>query len=230
MNFDFLHEMYHAASDLKTIKLDHHWYRLFMLNETRKAKIVRYLDVKKIIPVTIVNGKKIKDPLHGYFQMSPVNLMVPLVFMDVFIGYLFRGVDSKHFTVRPFYPILAYTPIKFLEMLSEFRFNTPIVFVEGVADAEAVSQFYPYTIAVLGNKVKRIVQQLLPLYTKQAVVFFDNDLAGKSGAEQSQNQLQRRGVDVRIIGYSQKCKYKDQAEMFEKNAKYLQRMIQEFGI
>jgi 5S rRNA maturation endonuclease (ribonuclease M5) len=222
VDLKFLYKMYQNGKDLEIIPLDHHWYKLFLMNEDHPTKIVRYLDVKNIIPE--------KDPLHGFFRMSPVNMMVPLAFMDVFIGYLFRGADAKQFTVRPFYPILAYMPVRFLNNLDKFKYNTPIIFVEGVPDAEAVSQFYPYTIAVLGNKIKQMLQKLIPLYTKRVITFFDNDFPGRQGASQSRQQLSDSGVAVRGISYPKDYPHKDQAEMFFKDPKQLEKMIVELNL
>ena len=192
---------------LSNLNIKHPW--LDVVSEDTLVKLVRYFDVKELIP------KKRFQDLHIYLDISPVNFMYPMFFFGTLLGYAFRSIEGKEFTVKNRYPMIAFTASTAVYNLKDYRGSKfqPLVLVEGVSDAEAVSQIYPWVIAVMGNKVKSTMTEILQWYTKEVYLLFDNDSAGRSGAEDSIKGLEAKGIKVRNLTYPKNCTYKDPAQI-----------------
>ena len=132
--------------NLKGVRLDHPW--ISVLPENTLVKLVRYYDIKdKLEP---------DSDLDVYFRISGINFMYPMFFLGALLGFAFRSISGKEFTVKNRYPMIGFTCSEAMEKLGNYKgsWNQPLVLVEGVSDAEAVSKMYPWVIAVMGNRVK----------------------------------------------------------------------------
>jgi hypothetical protein len=191
---------------ISDIKLKHHW--LDVLPPNPLVRIVRLYDIEKYLSDS--------PDLEIYLQSSPVSFMYPMFFFKTLFGFGFRSIADKEFTVKLLYPMLSYTPTNTMMNLSKCIQPKGLVLVEGVSDAEAVSKYYPWVISVMGNKVKNLMQGLLPYYTKRVYLMFDNDSAGNEGANCSQIALTKKNIVTKILKYPVGCPFKDPAEIVGK--------------
>jgi len=93
-----------------------------------------------------------------------------------------------------------------LANLEGFKFGEPLVLVEGVKDALAVSLFYPYVLAYLTAQPPKLLLKVISYLTDKVLVFVDNDRAGLQAAK----NLQKRGFFV------VPSLYKDLGQLWEK--------------
>jgi len=102
-------------------------------------------------------------------------------------GLIVRTSDGK------FFKVFRNKLVVFgLANLGGFKFGEPLVLVEGVKDALAVSLFYPYVLAYLTAQPPKLLLQVISYLTDKVLVFVDNDRAGLQAAK----NLQKRGLYV----------------------------------
>lgn len=206
---------------LNKVRLKHHW--MDVLPDNSLVKLIRRYDVSDMF-----QGEEDED-LRIYFDMSPVNFMYPMFFFKTLLGYAFRSIEGKDFTVKNLYPMIGFTASQAMLSLNQYRggYNQPLILVEGVSDAEAVSSLYPWVVAVMGNKVKNIMAEIIPWYAKRIFLLLDNDSAGESGAEESIRNLGNRCQVTKLV-YPESCEYKDPAEIFKNHrGSIIKRMIKD---
>lgn len=194
------------ALSIHQIRLKHPWMEVLPKNSL--IKLIRAFDIQG----DFIPGED--DDLKMYFSLSPVNFMYPMFFFNTLLGYAFRSIEGKEFTVKNTYPMIGFTASRAMFSLNQYRGKSgqPLILVEGVSDAEAVSSIYPWVIAVMGNKVKNTMAEILHWYTRKVFLLFDNDKAGQSGIQYSLDSL---GTSCKVtpLVYPKDCPYKDPAEM-----------------
>lgn len=212
-----LKEIYlQKAIPLSKVNIKHPW--LAVLPPDPLVRLVRLYDIEEEISDMV--------DLRIYFNTSPISFMYPMFFFGTLFGFGFRSIEGKEFTVKPFYPMLAYTPTLTMKSLENCNHSMDLVMVEGVSDAEAVSAYYPWVMAVMGNKVKNLMQELLPFYVQSVYLLLDNDAAGKSGTQQSLRALAKKKIRTHVIAYPSGCKFKDPAKIVEEgHGEILQQML-----
>ena len=189
---------------IQTFNFDHHWKTVSEpAGWEQRIRLVRYFDAQEFLPE--------KDYMHYFMYENPVCFMFPMTFMGVLTGFGFRSVESHEFSIRKWGPTICYTSARTLSVTDSFKYQYPIVISEGVADAEAVSQVYPWSMAALGNCVRRMVAKMLPLVTNKVYIMLDNDEGGSIGKSKIKNVLGGL-VDFDFIDYPRE--YKDPAEYF----------------
>jgi len=98
-----------------------------------------------------------------------------------------------------------------LANLEGFRYGEPLVLVEGVKDAQAVSLFYPYVLAYLTAQPPQLLLQVVSYLTDKVVVFVDNDAAGLRAAK----GLRKKGYHV------VPSLYKDLGQLWEQGGEFI---------
>lgn len=189
---------------IQTFNFDHHWKTVTESSEWDSCvRLVRNYDVQEYLPE--------KDYIRLFLFDHPICFMFPVSFLGVLTGFGFRSVDSHDFSIRKWGPTISYTSSRMLKMSPDFKFQYPLVISEGVADAEAISQMYPWSVGALGNCVRRLVARMLPLVTNKVYLMLDNDEGGSTGRGKMRSIL-RGTIDVEVIEYPKE--YKDPAEYF----------------
>lgn len=96
---------------------------------------------------------------------------------DIF-SFILRSKETKNFlNIKLIDDVpLVYGLIDF----SDFKYNTPIILVEGVKDAQTIKLKYKYTLAYLRASISKSLIEYLKLITNRLIVIPDNDKAGKN--------------------------------------------------
>lgn len=211
---------FHHTWSLTIFNIDHHW-KLVTKPDLNPSciRLVRYYDVKDFLPE--------KDYLHFFFYDNPICFMYPMSFMSVFTGFGFRSVESHEFSIKKWGPTISYTTSKMLVNIKDFRYHNPIILAEGVADAEAISQIYPWVMGMLGNHTKLLVSKLLPLVTRKVYLMTDNDKGGYDGREKTIRALSKQ-VEIGIIEYPKE--YKDPADYYLADPEKMKQQIKALGL
>lgn len=134
---------------------------------------------------------------HGTCWLYPLNLY------GVILGFAYRATSAGSKGATWLEPITVYTP----QICSWTGFpghGTPLVLVEGVADAEALSLVYPHCVALLTAKCSLPQAWLLSMLTDRVILCFDNDDSGARGIRTSRKNLTKYGVHVRELKLSHK--------------------------
>jgi hypothetical protein len=209
-----LHQLYRTNSrPLSDFRMDHHWVRVSQGDWSPLLRVLRLIDLPQEWQDSanhIGDGQRTNSVLW-FLGMHQVCFIHPLSFMGVPMGYALREVGSRSFSVYPVNGTACYTAARALGVLNTFRFHMPIVLVEGYADAEAVSQVYPFVVAMMSCSIKSVLRPILPLLTSRVYMMFDNDVRGQSGQEKSMRALDGL-MDVQAVQYPKS--FKDPAEWF----------------
>jgi len=110
-----------------------------------------------------------------------------------------RYEDSACFTCSHFYSNPA-----------NFRYGTPVILVEGFADAEAVGRYYPFVMATMGGPIKFALVPLLKRVTSRVYTMLDNDEPGNKAVKLIHQRLKKSGTIVKPIKFPEQ--YKDPAD------------------
>ncbi len=232
MKFDtlqLLHKIYSSyVRPLSDFRLAHHWVTVSTGGWSPVLKVVRLPD----LPQDLQDQAQQDDggatnSVLWFLGQHPVCFIYPMSFMGVPLGYALREVSSRNFSVYPVNGTSCYTAARALSELGGFRYYKPVVIVEGYADAEAVSQVYPYVMAMMSCSIKRVLRPLLPLLTSQVYIMFDNDKRGKDGQERGLSVMREY---MKADGISMPSEYKDPAEWFvQDEAGFRKRLSSVFG-
>lgn len=197
-----VHKLYRDYSrSVSEFRLDHHWVRVSQGRWVPQLRVIRLPDLSKAMQEEATRGMQEGQQTNAalwFLGQHPVCFIYPMSFMGVPLGYALREVGEKNFTVFQMSGVACYTASRANAELGSFRYHLPVVLVEGYADAEAVSQVYPFVVAMMTSSVKSVLAPLLPLLTSQVVLMFDNDKPGQAGQARGARML-RGKVVVREI-------------------------------
>lgn len=148
-------------------------------------------------------------PVLSYKQADQVGRLAPFVereqlvivleirAMAAVMGYALRSVPSKSFVTSSL-PGL-YLAQRGLQEVNDFRYGYPIVLCEGAADAEVLSQAYPYVCAFLSAGVTQNQAHILSCFTNRVILVPDNDPAGIKGTPRTRKALDRVKVSCEVL-------------------------------
>lgn len=231
INSKDLINFYNSLYNMSEVNVNNERFR-YLLNSKYSNDIVKISTPQKIIQFF---GDSVSYRLSNYNGMCYCIPFISYTSNDI-VGIYFRSVEDNpklHFDLLPkgvhsFYLFGLYHR----EYWRDFKYNIPIVVVEGMMNVFAISKFYPYVVANLGSEVTDKKSRILSYLTSFVYIFFDNDTAGDAGSLKSIDNLNRYGV--RSISIKENFKYNDSFESCEKGdslylQNYLTQNIKEFN-
>ncbi len=154
-------------------------YRLVMLND-------------------ILQNKEITLPtfVTSFIAREGAAIMIGNIVRGRCISVLLRSVKQKAFIDVGYSKGVFYG----IGQLGEnFKYGTPIVVVEGIADCDALKEIYPAVIAVKSSSLSLLQVSLLASLTNKVIIALDNDTAGEKGARLAEGRLHKLGVHTMTI-------------------------------
>jgi len=156
------------------------------ISELKKQTDENYIAFKNKqgLPVAITNVKKFmrymphEPSFYKFFERYQTFWIIPCDTPDGEIyGFLLRSVGGKGFRVcrAEGAPQLLYG----FHTFKNFVYGQKIILVEGAKDAEFLSSFYPFTLAMLTDSLSVDGIKILKMLTNRVVLGLDNDPAGK---------------------------------------------------
>jgi hypothetical protein len=134
-------------------------------------------------------------------------------------GLLFRNLADKEFRINSFIDrnLLYYVSQRFEERVSDFKYGTPIVLLEGVLDVECFANMmeYPFVIGYLTSGVRDTLAAVLSSMTNKFLVIPDNDGPEKRALNEAQLQHTIHNFNkYGVTPYIGKTKLKDFGDVF----------------
>jgi hypothetical protein len=225
-NWGRLCQVYARALPADQIRFDHHWAKVSLDTEWKSLlKVVRIPDV---LQVEGYNDKM--SPVHSVMGFLKYNngmaMIYPLGFLGVATGMALRAIHQKEMaTFVRNDDSACFTASHFFQpgIAASFTYRTPVIVVEGFADAEAVGRYYPYVIASMGGPVKLGIIPMLRRSVARVFTMMDNDKPGQKAAKTLGERLQKFGVTVAPIKFPEK--YKDPAEFYLGDSEAMYRQL-----
>lgn len=137
--------------------------------------------------------------LCAYFNANPRFWLIPCAVPGEFAGFVLRSFGTPKDPKRKF---LTYAPKEVRvwygwEAFEDYRVGEPIIVTEGIKDALALRQYYPYVVACMGAAgVTRTSARILSKLTRKVVLAFDGDIAGAKGASKAAKVLAGEAVEA----------------------------------
>lgn len=87
-----------------------------------------------------------------------------------------------------------------LGMLSKnFKYGDPIILVEGIADRDVISSFYPNTLGCMTSHMSTMQFEILKVLTDKVILGYDNDEAGIKGSKKDSWRCKQEGIAWRKL-------------------------------
>lgn len=182
-------ELYDAAVETSSV------HKLKPLKNNEEWEAFRTV---KGLPPAIVSVKEhhrhvpAYSPFYRFYNANKLFWIIPCGVPGGIAGFVLRAfkvTDPKqkfvHFAVKDG-PDLLYG----WEDFHDFRPDRdPVILTEGIKDALFLKQFHPYTLACLTSSVSEFTLKILSRMTRNVVLAFDMDKAGRSGVKKVREGL-----------------------------------------
>jgi len=149
---------------------------------------------------------KISSKTGGVYDTFRNRLMFPVI--DVsgnVIGFSGRilGDGEPKYLNSPDTPVFSKSHNLFALNLAKKTKMDMLILVEGNVDVISLHQYgFDCAVASLGTSLTPEQARLMSRYTKQVVIAYDSDTAGKKASERAIEILENTGLSVKVLNYS----------------------------
>lgn len=156
---------------------------------------------------------KLPDHIQNFIKKHGEVYVLPIEDVSCIRAIFFRAILTKDFRM-----IFDGNPMMYgLFRFKKFKYGDLVILSEGIKDAEAIARFYPYSLAVLTNRVTQKQSEVLKRLTDNFVFVADSD---KWGHENERLNLRAGAKSVFYVPGG-----KDPGEYFEKEGVELENLI-----
>lgn len=206
--WDGLVRVYNSGVPAGEVSFTHHWRAVSVDKPWPSVlRVVRAVDA-----ATLEEGGL--SPLKNFLAYNGgVAMAYPLAVACVPVGLAFRAVSNKEMKSFVKVPGTAcFTASRFYACAGSLDYSKPLVLSEGFADAEAIGNFYPFSMATMGGPLKFALVPLVRRLFRKVVLMMDNDDPGRRADKLIRKRLSSCGLEVKSLTYPQE--YKDPAEFY----------------
>lgn len=151
---------------------------------SRSLKFSEGLPLRKLVNQSLLSG--LAPPVVQQFVLKYGEVYIyPIVDLVSIRAFFLRSVTGKDFRVvsdgRAF--------LCGLNRFKSFVYGKTVFLSEGIKDAEAIATLYPFSVALLGNRIGKEQGVLLQKLTNKIVLVADSDYYGRVGSRQASKNI-----------------------------------------
>lgn len=161
------------------------------LNDQVEYKIPKYKPVITMEAERYLQTRKVSDEFRGGYSEDPSlrgRLIIPIIENGMPVCFIARAIDKSQ-------PKELSGPNRswFLYGIDTVKKDEPVVLVEGIFDAEAVSRAGFNAVAIMGSNISDTqIGKLLAKNPYPILLMFDGDRAGAEGTVKAYRKLLKR--------------------------------------